>query len=455
MLNRNSEAARTTPQAMVYTLALMAVLLLPAVLADSPTYNFTPQGAMQSNLNAGAHSVTNVASVLGTNGTPLSDTNGAAAAVYTSATNVAAADAATAQTNAVSTSETNASTLYIPLAGSTSITGNLGGANWEIVEATGAVSLAGGDFEVDASGNTITNGSFQSLSLLSAYGNQITDDGGNIYFGNNSGVALDNQGQVWWSAYNYSPTVLADNNNQLHYGDGAQMTTYDEVLYADQGAIVLGDGSGDGSASFGSAFFGGTISSYDWNITGSGIASLDNGSIQIGDGSGGGSASFANANLTISSAGNIGFSSAWNITRAHGIATLDGGSIILGDVSNGGSASFANGGLTISGAGTISSYDWNITGSGIATFSSSNGTIQIGGATNNSSVALTIANTGNVYTCGSIAPGNISTSGSHIWSGAGVPSSGLGINGDYYFRTDGSTGTHLYFKASGSWAGLL
>jgi len=46
-------------------------------------------------------------------------------------------------------------------------------------------------------------------------------------------------------------------------------------------------------------------------------------------------------------------------------------------------------------------------------------------------------------------------SGSTLYSGSGAPASGLGSNGDYYFRLDGGTLTHLYFKASGSWAGII
>lgn len=39
-----------------------------------------------------------------------------------------------------------------------------------------------------------------------------------------------------------------------------------------------------------------------------------------------------------------------------------------------------------------------------------------------------------------------------LHSGSGVPSSELGSDGDYYFRSDGSTNTHIYFKSSGSWS---
>ena len=45
--------------------------------------------------------------------------------------------------------------------------------------------------------------------------------------------------------------------------------------------------------------------------------------------------------------------------------------------------------------------------------------------------------------------------GSHILSGTGAPNANAGVNGDFYFRRDGSTNTHIYFKASGSWTGLI
>lgn len=44
---------------------------------------------------------------------------------------------------------------------------------------------------------------------------------------------------------------------------------------------------------------------------------------------------------------------------------------------------------------------------------------------------------------------------SRLFSGTGAPAGGTGSNGDYYLRDDGGVGTHLYFKAAGSWAGLV
>lgn len=46
---------------------------------------------------------------------------------------------------------------------------------------------------------------------------------------------------------------------------------------------------------------------------------------------------------------------------------------------------------------------------------------------------------------------------STLWSGSGAPSSGLGSNGDFYFRDDtpGTSNQRLYVKSSGSWTGIL
>jgi hypothetical protein len=46
--------------------------------------------------------------------------------------------------------------------------------------------------------------------------------------------------------------------------------------------------------------------------------------------------------------------------------------------------------------------------------------------------------------------------GSHLLSGFGAPSSAIGVNGDAYLRRDSPGGaTHLYYKAAGSWTGIV
>ncbi|MBV8194774.1 MAG: right-handed parallel beta-helix repeat-containing protein [Candidatus Dormibacteraeota bacterium] len=41
------------------------------------------------------------------------------------------------------------------------------------------------------------------------------------------------------------------------------------------------------------------------------------------------------------------------------------------------------------------------------------------------------------------------------WYGAGAPAGALGIDGDYYEREDGGSGTHLYFRSSGTWSAIV
>ena len=40
-------------------------------------------------------------------------------------------------------------------------------------------------------------------------------------------------------------------------------------------------------------------------------------------------------------------------------------------------------------------------------------------------------------------------------SGVGAPSDSMGANGDFYFRSNGGAGTYIYFKAAGSWSGIV
>lgn len=42
-----------------------------------------------------------------------------------------------------------------------------------------------------------------------------------------------------------------------------------------------------------------------------------------------------------------------------------------------------------------------------------------------------------------------------IYAGTGAPSNANGSNGDYYLRSDGGAVTHIYFRAAGSWAGII
>lgn len=50
---------------------------------------------------------------------------------------------------------------------------------------------------------------------------------------------------------------------------------------------------------------------------------------------------------------------------------------------------------------------------------------------------------------------NAAQTATALWAGTGAPSNSNGSNGDYYLRSDGGAVTHLYFKAAGTWAGLV
>lgn len=42
-----------------------------------------------------------------------------------------------------------------------------------------------------------------------------------------------------------------------------------------------------------------------------------------------------------------------------------------------------------------------------------------------------------------------------IYAGTGAPNNANGVNGDFYFRSDGGTGTSIYMKRAGSWVGIV
>jgi len=91
----------------------------------------------------------------------------------------------------------------------------------------------------------------------------------------------------------------------------------------------------------------------------------------------------------------------------------------------------------------------------------------LGGITSSYQIASTAARVDNYYgysgnamtlrdpvsAISSIAPGNGSATGPALWGGTGAPSSGLGADGDFYQRADGTVadGTIYYHKQTGSW----
>lgn len=46
-------------------------------------------------------------------------------------------------------------------------------------------------------------------------------------------------------------------------------------------------------------------------------------------------------------------------------------------------------------------------------------------------------------------------SGQNTFFGTGVPPATMGANGNYYFRSDGGVGTHIYFKSGGAWTAIV
>jgi hypothetical protein len=55
---------------------------------------------------------------------------------------------------------------------------------------------------------------------------------------------------------------------------------------------------------------------------------------------------------------------------------------------------------------------------------------------------------------GSLSPAVLPTGSVGITGGTGVPSNSAGNNGDVYFRVDGTTGSAIYQKRSGSWVAI-
>lgn len=54
----------------------------------------------------------------------------------------------------------------------------------------------------------------------------------------------------------------------------------------------------------------------------------------------------------------------------------------------------------------------------------------------------------------SVAPGNGGTYGPAHWGGTGAPGA-IGVDGDFYFRSDGGAMTSIYQRRSGAWTGIV
>ena len=63
------------------------------------------------------------------------------------------------------------------------------------------------------------------------------------------------------------------------------------------------------------------------------------------------------------------------------------------------------------------------------------------------------SSTGDLYTLiGGVSTRSATVSLRH---GSGVPDNAVGSNGDFYFRSNGSAGAYIYFKAAGSWGVIV
>jgi hypothetical protein len=164
-----------------------------------------------------------------------------------------------------------------------------------------------------------------------------------------------------------------------------------------------------------------------------------------------------NANVTVSSNGTV------NLTS-------NGNNVVLGSNAAGGQLqlAFGTGGVLIE-TGTVA-WQFNqgtplLTQASTSSGSAHNLTIQAGGATgssHNGGNLILAGGTSGAATAGSVqvtSPLQLNNAGanpgSNIYSGTGAPS-GFGVAGDFYFRLDGSTTTHIYFATgTNTWSGII
>jgi hypothetical protein len=99
--------------------------------------------------------------------------------------------------------------------------------------------------------------------------------------------------------------------------------------------------------------------------------------------------------------------------------------------------------VTESGASATSTY-WIVVGSTSPAWVGDLLTTLVGSSGGS---AENMAVLGNLIVGGTLTVGSVVTPGSKWYRGAGVPSNGLGVDGDFYLRNNGD----VYFKASSSW----
>ncbi len=258
-------------------LALASVVLLCGA-GNAPIENFMPQGAMQADLNAGGHSLTNAATVSATNiaaanltvngkalgvnnaltlaGTDGSTLNVGAggtlgSAAFTASTAFDAVGAAgTAQTNAITAAESNAATLYVALTGNQTIAGAKTFSSAPIL-GSNSFKTSGGTYTLTVpttqndtlatlgANQTFTGTPIFTNGLKWYNGNKLIDGAGNLYFARETLLA-DGDGNIYYSNTGY---YLADQTGNLYYGNGETLAGNDGYIYYGNGSI-LGDPSG-------------------------------------------------------------------------------------------------------------------------------------------------------------------------------------------------------------------
>ena len=123
------------------------------------------------------------------------------------------------------------------------------------------------------------------------------------------------------------------------------------------------------------------------------------------------------------------------------------GGVTVDTITSTGAATF-DAGVSVTGGMTTD----NFTGTG--NFTWTGGTLALNGAGINN-IGQVSGHTG-ISGNGPIQGGNNTTALSTLRFGTGAPSGLQGSIGDFYFRQDGSTATHLYFKSGAStWTALI
>jgi hypothetical protein len=275
-------------------------------------------------------------------------------------------------------------------------------------------------------------------------GNSVFSENANVYMG----VTVGSDAEM--SPRQPIATVGYAQNAETLQGLPAGTTTSTIPFINQDGNIMLAASTTGVRSTFESATF--TISSANAvtiQSAGTGdvvLAATGSGTLQLR--TGGNDASYTR--LHVDDDGNVG------IGTTSPVALLD----VAGTLRVGSTAAATGTAVCINGSNILSSCsDAFVTGSGTTNFLPKwtastvlansviydNGT-NVGIGTTSPSVALDVVGAGKFSSTIQVQ------ANSKLFSGSGVPSSGIGSDGDYYFRTDGTTGnTSIYYKTGGVW----